>query len=217
MAVYDLEEQEQLSKIKAWWEEYGTFVTALALAAAVASVSWQGYGWFQNKRAVEAASLYFVVQQAVEQGEAARAREATGQIIERHGRSPYAAMAALISATAQFESGDYQNARAHLEWLKGNAGNPVLVEIAALRLATVRLAEGDADAALAELARVTPGALKARFEDLRGDILAERGERELAIAAYRAALEAYALSATDGADALSEVTRIKLEFLENQG
>lgn len=215
MAVYDLEEQEQLSKIKAWWEEYGKFVTAIAVAAAIASVSWQGFNWYQNKKAHEAGSLYFIVQEAVERGDAARAREATGQIIERHAKSPYAAMAALMSAGVQFQAGDYQNARAHLEWLKGQADNPVLVEIATLRLATVKLAEGDADAALAELSSVNPGALKARFEDLRGDILTMKGEREQAIIAYRAALEAFAASPADGADALREVTRIKLESLEN--
>lgn len=215
MAVYDLEEQEQLSKIKAWWEEYGNFVTGIAVAAAIASVSWQGYNWYQNKQAHEAGSLYFLVQQAVEQGDTARAREATGQIIERHGKSPYAAMAALKSAGLQFEAGDYQNSRAHLEWLKRQADNPVLVEIATLRLATVRLAEGDADGALAELSSVTPGALKARFEDLRGDILSLKGDKEQAIVAYRSALEAFAASPAEGADALREVTRIKLESLEN--
>ncbi|NMG01726.1 YfgM family protein [Azoarcus taiwanensis] len=215
MAVYDLEEQEQLSKIKAWWEEYGNFVTGIAVAAAIASVSWQGYSWYQNKQAHEAGSLYFLVQQAVEQGDTARAREATGQIIERHGKSPYAAMAALKSAGLQFEAGDYQNSRAHLEWLKRQADNPVLVEIATLRLATVRLAEGDADGALAELSSVTPGALKARFEDLRGDILSLKGDKEQAIVAYRSALEAFAASPAEGADALREVTRIKLESLEN--
>ena len=33
MAVYDLEEQEQISEIRAWWEQYGKLVTSLAVAA----------------------------------------------------------------------------------------------------------------------------------------------------------------------------------------
>lgn len=215
MAVYDLEEQEQISTIKAWWEEYGNLVTGLALAAAIAVVSWQGYGWYQNKKAVEVGTLYFAVEQAVEQNNPARAREAAGLIIEKHPKSPYAVMAALVSAAAQFEAGDYRNAAAHLEWVKRNAGNPVLTEIAAVRLATVRLAEGDADAALAELASVQPVSLKGRFDDLRGDILVLKGDHAGAAAAYRAALDAFAASATEGARALQEVTRIKLETLES--
>ncbi len=215
MAVYDLEEQEQISTIKAWWEEYGNIVTGLVVAAAIATVSWQGYGWYQSKQAAEVGALYHAVEQAVEQNDAAKAREAAGQIIESHARSPYAVMAALMSAATQFQSGDYRNAVAHLEWVKANADNPVLVEIATVRLATVRLAEGDADAALAELGAVTPVSLKGRFDDLRGDILTLKGDHAGAAAAYRAALEAFAVSATEGARALQEVTRIKLETLES--
>lgn len=40
MAAFDLEEQEQISQIKGWWEQYGTLVTGLAVAVALASVGW---------------------------------------------------------------------------------------------------------------------------------------------------------------------------------
>ena len=36
MAVYDLEEQEQISELKAWWAQYGNFVVTLAVLAALA-------------------------------------------------------------------------------------------------------------------------------------------------------------------------------------
>jgi predicted negative regulator of RcsB-dependent stress response len=214
MAVYDLEEQEQISQIKAWWEQYGKFVTALALTAALASVSWQGMRWYQNKQAAEAGVLYYAVQQAVEGGDAARAREAAGQIIERHAKSAYAEMAALMSASAQFAAGDNRNARAHLEWLRANTKDPVLRDLARLRLATVMLADGSPGDALAQLDGEPAASLKARFEDLRGDILAIEARPVEAAAAYRAALEALSVGGSEGADALMEVIRIKLESLE---
>lgn len=214
MAVYDLEEQEQLSQIKAWWEQYGKFVTALALTAALASVGWQGLNWYQNKQANEAGGLYYTVQRAVQEGDAGRAREAAGQIIERHGKSAYAEMAALMSATAQFAAGDHRNARAHLEWLRNNTKDPVLKDIARLRLATVMLAEGAHADALAQLEGAPAPSLTARFEDLRGDILATQGQYAPAAAAYRAALDALAAPGSDGADALIDVIRVKLESLE---
>ena len=40
MAVYDLEEQEQISELKAWWAQYGNLVTTIAVIAALASVGW---------------------------------------------------------------------------------------------------------------------------------------------------------------------------------
>ena len=215
MAVYDLEEQEQISQIKAWWEQYGKYVTTIALAAALSSVGWQGYQWHQNKQASEAALLYHAVQQAAERGEAARAREAAGQVIERFSRSAYAEMAALVSAGAQFDAGDFQNARAHLEWLRNNSRDPMLKDIARLRLATVLLAEGEYAAALTALDGAPARGLEARYADLRGDALAAQGEYPRAADAWRAALEALAGSTSEGADSLAEVIRVKLESLES--
>jgi predicted negative regulator of RcsB-dependent stress response len=36
MAAYDLEEQEQLAEIKAWWKQYGNLLTNVLLAAVLA-------------------------------------------------------------------------------------------------------------------------------------------------------------------------------------
>ena len=44
MAVYDLEEQEQISELKAWWAQYGNLVVTLAVVAALSSVGWQACG-----------------------------------------------------------------------------------------------------------------------------------------------------------------------------
>ena len=66
MAVYDLEEQEQISELKAWWAQYGNLVVTLAVVAALASVGWQAWNWYQNRNAGEAGALYYAVQQAAE-------------------------------------------------------------------------------------------------------------------------------------------------------
>jgi predicted negative regulator of RcsB-dependent stress response len=214
MAVYDLEEQEQISRIKAWWDQYGKFVTALAVAAAVASVGWQGFNWYQDKRAAEAGALFYVVQQAAEAGDAARAREAAGRIIEQFPRTAYAEMSALLSAAVQFGAGDSRNARAHLEWLANNGRDALLKDLARLRLATIFLDDGDHAQALAQLEQAPAPALQARFEDLRGDVYAVQGDYARARAAYRAALDALAAQRAEAAAGLAEVIRIKLEALE---
>ena len=73
MAAYDLEEQEQISQIKAWWDTYGNLVTGIALAAAVAAVGWQGWNWYQGKQSGEASVLYAAVQKAAAEIERADA------------------------------------------------------------------------------------------------------------------------------------------------
>lgn len=215
MAAYDLEEQEQLSQLKAWWEQYGKYVTALIVAAAIGSVSWQGWKWYQTKQAGEAATLYFVVQQAAEAGEAARARDAAGQLVEGHARSPYAAMGALLSAAVQVDSGDVRNARAQLEWVASNARDAVLRDLARLRLAVLLFDEGSHDEALARLATAPHEVLKARYADVRGDILLAAGRRDEARAAYGEALAALDATPGQSADMARSITRIKLEALES--
>ena len=215
MAVYDLEEQEQISQLRAWWDQYGKLVTAVAVAAAVASVGWQGWRWYQTKQASEAGALYFVLEQAADRGDAQKTRETAGQIIEKYSGTVYAGMAALVSAGVQVEAGDTQNARAQLEWLAGKGADPLLRDLARLRLASVLLDAGDHGAALAQLDKAPSAALKARFDDLRGDVHAAAGKPAEAKKAYQAAIDALAADSGEGRATLREVVRVKLEALES--
>lgn len=214
MAVYDLEEQEQISELKAWWERYGKFVTAFAVIAALASVGWQGFQWYRNKQANEAGVLFFAVQQAAENSDAQKAREAAGQIIEKYAGTGYAEMAALLSAGVQVATGERKNARAQLEWLIEHGDDAVLKDLARLRLASVLLDEGAHDDALARLQAEPVAALRPRFDDLRGDVLASSGKAAEARTAYQRALDGLAQGGADGGQTLREVVRVKLQALE---
>lgn len=212
MAVYDLEEQEQLSELKAWWNQYGNLVTAVVVVVALGSVGWQAWQWYQNKDAGEAAALYAVVQQAAEKGDAPRAREAAGQIFEKYGSSAYSDMAALLSARAQVEAGDLKNAQAQLSWAVEHGRDPGLQALARLRLAVVLLDQGKPAEALAQLGTEPPAQFKARYADVRGDILAAQGKAAEARAAYQAALEALAADDREGAP-VRELLALKIDAL----
>ncbi|MGD9870933.1 MAG: YfgM family protein [Thauera sp.] len=212
MAVYDLEEQEQISELKAWWAQYGNFVVTLAVVAALASVGWQAWQWYQNRNAAEAGTLYYAVQQAAEQQDAQKAREAAGRLISEHGGSVSAQLGALLSAAMQFDAGDLDNARAQLEWAADKGSDPALRDLARLRLAAVLLQQGELDGALARLQAAPTAGYKARFDDLRGDVLAAQGKKDDARAAWQAAVDTLA-GEGDEAAALREVVRVKLESL----
>lgn len=214
MAVYDLEEQEQISALKAWWESYGNLVTGLIVAAALASVGWQGWQWYEGRKASEAGALYFVVQQAAGNQDAQGARDAAGRLIGDYSGTAYAQLGALLSAGVQFEGGDLDNARAQLEWAADQGKDPALRELARLRLAAVLLQKGEHDAALARLQPAPAGAYAARFADLRGDVLAAQGKAEQARQAYQTAIDALAAGGDD-ASTMREVVRVKLESLES--
>ena len=64
MAAYDLEEQEQLANIKAWWNQYGNMVSTAVTVLAVAVAAWQGWNWYQRNQSAQAAAIYSAVQRA---------------------------------------------------------------------------------------------------------------------------------------------------------
>ncbi|NML24162.1 YfgM family protein [Zoogloea dura] len=213
MAAFDLEEQEQISQIKGWWEENGKLVTTLAVVAALASVGWQGWNWYRGKQGTEASALYTAVQQAAGEKNAQKAREAAGLIIDKYSGTPYADLAALLSAKVQSDAGDLKNARVPLAWAAEKANDPALRNIARLRLATVLFDDKAYDEALAQLQAPTDAELAARFADLKGDILVAQGKPAEARVAYKAAVDALSTAVKAESSTLREIAQAKLDAI----
>jgi predicted negative regulator of RcsB-dependent stress response len=189
MATYDLEEQEQLATLKAWWQENGNLVmTALSLALIVLA-AWQGWNYYQRNQAAQASAMYDTVQKAARAGDLKQVRENAGAILEQYPRTAYAAMAALVSAKAHFQGGDLKTAHAQLAWVAENAKDEGLQDIARLRLVSVMLDEKAYDDALKALDAKHGAAFDALFLATRGDVLVAQGKNEDAGAAYKSALE----------------------------
>jgi predicted negative regulator of RcsB-dependent stress response len=53
MATYDLEEQEQIAEIKAWWKQYGNLVVGIVTAVSIGVIAWQGWNWYQRGQAAD--------------------------------------------------------------------------------------------------------------------------------------------------------------------
>jgi len=207
MSTYDLEEQEQLAALKAWWKERGGGVALAVILVSAAVAAWNGWQWYQRSQAAQAAALYDTLQKAARANDLKATREAAGSILENYPRSAYAALAALVSAKVQFQAGDLKTARAQLQWVVDHAKSDEIRSIATLRLASVLLDDKEPEAAL-KLLEAKPGpGFEALYAAQRGDILAVQKKRSEARAAYRAAM--------DKADAgpLRETLRLKLEAL----
>jgi len=189
MAVYDLEEQEQLDELKTWWKQHGNLVTAAVVVVAICVVGWQGWNWWQRDRALQAAAVYAAVERAAAEHDAKKAREATGELIDKFPRTAYAGMAALLSARVQAESGDLKSAKLQLDWAVDNARDDEMRDLAHLRLAAVLLDEKAYDEALRQLASEPSLPFSARYADMKGDIYLAQGKQEEAKTAYQAALK----------------------------
>jgi predicted negative regulator of RcsB-dependent stress response len=209
MSAYDLEEQEQLAALKAWWKENGNLVlTALTLALLVVA-AWNGWTWYQRTNSAQAAGIYETLQQAARSGDIKAARDSAGAILEKYSRTSYAPLAALVSAKVHFQAGDLKTARAQLEWVVANAGQDELRAIARLRLASVLSDDNEPEAALKILESGPAVGFEGLYAEARGDILYAQKKTFEARAAY---LDAVARA--DGKDgAQRESLRQKLDAI----
>jgi predicted negative regulator of RcsB-dependent stress response len=188
MAVYDLEEQEQLEDLKAWWRQWGNLVTGVVLAIALGILGVQGWRWWQAREAGQASVLFVAVSSAVKANDVAKAKEASAQLEDRYANTGYAPRAALLAAKLLFDTGDKPGATAQLQFLLDRAGEDELKQIARIRLAEVQFDAKQYDDALRTLDAKHDEPFAGVYADLRGDILVAAGHAADARAAYQTAL-----------------------------
>jgi predicted negative regulator of RcsB-dependent stress response len=209
MSTYDLEEQEQLAELKAYWKQYGNLILIAISAALFAVAAIRGWYWYQSSQAVQASVVYAELQTAAAANDTKKVRDLAGTLIESYPRSLYAALGAFVSAKVHFDAGDLKTARAQLQWVIDQARDPEIQAIARLRLANVLIDEKAYDDALKVLAAKPERTFEALFEDLRGDVLVAQGKSADARAAYQAALA----KVQPNDDAGRELIQLKLDAL----
>src|SRR5690606_32351617 len=111
--------------------------------------------------------------------------------------SIYSRYAALAVAAFYVEQEQLDRAAAELQWVVDNPDlgfmksvDEELLLTARLRLARVKLAQGDAQAALDVLTAVEPGSYAGSYAEVQGDALLSLDRRDEARAAYERALAA---------------------------
>lgn len=185
--AYDLEEQEQLDELKAWWKRHGNRVQGLLVVLLLAFAGWKGWGYYQQKQSLEASAKYELLVQA-DSKDLKTIRSLSGQLMENYAVTPYAARAALIAAKANLAANDAKSAKAQLEWAHSHAVEASVAAIAQLQLAAIHLEEKQYEAALKVLEETPSPGFEGLFADLKGDILAAQGKKTEARAAYAMAL-----------------------------
>ena len=188
MALYDLDEQDQIDDLKAWWTRYGGTVTVALVLGLLVVAAIQGWRWYAGHRAENASVLYSAVSEAARAKDAAKAKDAIAQITDRYASTGYAPRAELLYAKMLYDAGDRNGAKAQLAWVVDHATEEELQTIARYRLAQIQIDDKQYDAALATLDAKHPASFDGMFADLRGDALAAAGRAADARAAYESAL-----------------------------
>ena len=206
--MFDLQEQEQIDELKAWWKENKRVVILIATAFILAAAGVQAWRYYQQSQAQQAAELYSTLQQLVPENNAKKISEAAATIIEKFSSTAYAPRAALIAAKINYQAGVAQSAKAQLQWVIEHAAEDELQDIARLRLAGMLLDEKNYTQALQLLEAKHNPAYDAFYLDLKGDVLVAQGKPAEARGAYQAAL-----SKADKKSTYRDLIQIKLDAL----
>ncbi len=205
--AYDLEEQEQLDELKAWWKAYGGMVLLALGVAIIGSIGMQGWKYYQSKQSREASAQYQALTQT-DPKDTKAIQLLSAKLMEEFASTPYAGRAALTAAKTNYVANDAKSAKAQLEWAAKNAQEDSIKSIALLQLAVIQLEEKQYDAALKTLAEKYEIGFDGLFADLKGDILAAQGKKAEAKVAYQEALIKLGLQSH-----YSSYTQHKLEAL----
>jgi predicted negative regulator of RcsB-dependent stress response len=187
--AYDLEEQDQIDALRAFWNKYGTFLLTVVTVVLLAVAGWRGWHWYEWRQAQSAAVVYEQLRDAVDKRDVSRVKDVSGTLFSQYGSTAYGQMGALMAARAYFDGGDLRAARAPLQWAVDKARDPEYRHVARLRLAAVMLEEKSYEEALKVLDVKDTGAFADRYADLRGDLLLSLERRDDARKAYQEALE----------------------------
>ena len=184
----DLQEQEQIDALKAFWAKYGNLIMwTLTLVLAIFA-AWTWWQKMERDKASVASTMYGELQSAAAAGDAKRAGQILGDMKSKAAKTTYTQLGALLAAKTEADKGDTANAIADLQWVAQN-GNDENAAVAHLRLAGLLADAKKYDDALKELALVKPASFAALVADRRGDIALAQGQKDAAVKDWKLAYE----------------------------
>jgi len=187
--AYDLEEQEQIASLKAFWSKFGNLITWVLIVVLGSIAAYNFWNARQRSQAAEASALFDQLPPAIEAKDGAKVARIVADVESKYKDSTYAQMSAMAAAKFAFDANDLKAAKAHLEWVIAN-GKPEYQTVAKVRLAGVLLDEKAYDEALKMLDTATAPEFAGVVADRKGDILVAQNKLAEARAAYEAALKA---------------------------
>ena len=190
--AYNLQEQEQIDELRAFWTRWGTAILGAVTLALLTYAGIKGWDWYQWRQAQAASSHYGQVLEAVDRKDAAAIKSRSQDVMNSYKSTVFAQMAGLVAGRALLDGGDRAGAADALRWVADNGRNAEFRLLARLRLSALQLDDKAWDQALATLnspdLEASSPDLKAEFADRRADILFASGKPKEARAEYDRAL-----------------------------
>jgi predicted negative regulator of RcsB-dependent stress response len=183
----DLQEQEQLDALKAFWNKQGTAITWLLVLVLGAIAAWFGYQNWQRDQGQKAAAMFEELDRAASAGDAEKAGRVFADLKAGFPKSAIAQQGGLVTAKVQSSKGLNDPAKASLGWVADNGAELELRTIARLRLAGLQADTKQFDDALKTLDGAKAEGFEGLVADRRGDVLMAMGKQSEARASYQSA------------------------------
>ena len=208
--AFDLDEQEQMDQIKAFWERWGTLISSLVIVSALAFGGWKAYDFYQVKQSEKAAAAYDVFAQAAQKKDAS-VDAALASIQQGYGKTQYAALASLQAAQVAMSAQQWDKAQVPLQWLVAN-GTPENQGAARLMLADVLAQSSKTDEALKVLDTVPSSSFVLAFANKKSDVYIQMKDMVKAREALEQAVKMAKEQGVSGKDML-DALQGKLDLL----
>ncbi len=117
---YDLDEQEQLENIKAWWERYGNIISNIIIAISISASIFFAYKWWHNFQEKKAYALVTQINNAINNKKYQEVGTLANSLIKDQPSSTHTALGALRASEA-LASKDINKS---IEILSNVANNP---------------------------------------------------------------------------------------------
>jgi predicted negative regulator of RcsB-dependent stress response len=179
-----LTDEEQLDKLKTWWQENGVMLLVAVVVAVVGITGWNWYGSQVDTQISQASDLYADYLDA----EGAERASIGETLATEFPGSAYHSLMLLRMAEERMTEEDAEGALVLLEDALLQAPDDKLADLVRVRLARIQQELDRSEDALQTLGSVKSMGLRSVVQELKGDIHMVRGERGQAHEAYSAAL-----------------------------
>ena len=194
-------EEEQVDKIKKWWNSNGKQIIAGAAIGLAGVFGWNYYNDYQDNQALNARTLY--LNYASDSNNVG----SYNKLINEHPSSSYTDQATLLMAKYLFDAGSYSLALDAIKPLISNQSS-IISSTAVLRVASIYLQLGQHDEALSTLNIESGEGFSGLIYNLTGDVYLDLGNSDEAKKYYLLAIE----NITENSN-LTQLIQIKLDDL----
>nr|WP_260337762.1 tetratricopeptide repeat protein [Pasteurella testudinis] len=182
--------------MKSWWKENSKVIITTFILVVAGVLGWRYWQTHQISSQMATSNSYEQVTQAYLQNPQANA-ELLQKFVDDNKNSSYAVLALFTQAKSAVEQNNLPLAESSLQQALQLSANDELKSISALRLAELQVQQQQYDQAEISLKSVTDKAWESSQQQLSGDILLAKGDKNAARQAYRQALSSENLNNLD--------------------